>query len=147
MLGLGNWYSVPDGNMQVRRMLDRHYSANRYSDGRKVRLSAGPGEKMVLMTVDARAMFIWRKFIDASGQIGINCAAFRNEAPEIYLSSDLILEAEQLAWGRWPGERLYTYVDARKVKSSNPGYCFIVAGWKKCGVTKSGKMILEKLHD
>jgi hypothetical protein len=31
----------------------------------------------------------------------VNCAVFRNEGP--VLSSDLILEAEELAWGRWPG--------------------------------------------
>lgn len=139
------WYGVKDGNMQVRTMLNRHYSRNVYRDGRTVRLSAGPGFKMVLLTPDGAAAFIWRKFIDKSGQKGINCAMFRNERPELYQSSDLILEAEQLAWQRWPGERLYTYVNPRKVKSKNPGYCFLMAGWRKCGVTASKKLIFEKL--
>lgn len=140
-----NWYGVKDGNMQVRSMLNRHYSRNVYRDGRTVRLSAGPGEKMVLLTPEGGACFIWRKFIDKSGQQGINCAMFRNEVPELYLSSDLILEAEELAWQQWPGERLYTYVNPRKVKSRNPGYCFLMAGWRKCGVTASKKLlILEK---
>jgi hypothetical protein len=57
----------------------------------------------------------------------------------------LILEAEQIAWKRWHCERFYTYVDQKKVKSINPGYCFICAGWRKCGVTKSGLLIFEKL--
>jgi hypothetical protein len=138
------WHGVKDGDMNVRQMLNRHYSANHYRDGRKVRLSAGPGEKMILQTCDGRAVFIWRKFIDKSGQEGINCAMFRNEAPELYLSSNLIHEAETLAWERWPGERLYTYVNPRKIKSINPGYCFQVAGWSKCGKSTKGLIILEK---
>ena len=35
--------------------------------------------------------------------------------------------------------------ESRKIRSTNPGYCFIKAGWRKCGRTKSGKMILEKV--
>jgi hypothetical protein len=57
----------------------------------------------------------------------------------------LILQAEEIAWQRWPSERLYTYVNSRKIRSCNPGYCFQKAGWKKCGVTVSLKLlILEK---
>lgn len=44
------------------------------------------------MTVDCRALFAWRKFIDKSGQQGVNCSIFRNEGPE--LSSELIIEAD-----------------------------------------------------
>lgn len=140
---LGYWYEIKDGDARGRAMLNRHYSANHYADGRVVRLFVGPGEKMVLMTADSRALFVWRKFIDKSGQSGINCAVFRNEGDQ--LSSALILEAEQMAWTRWPGERLYTYVNARRIKSPNPGYCFKKAGWNVCGKTKSrGLVILEK---
>jgi hypothetical protein len=31
-------------------------------------------------TGDADALFVWRKFIDDSGQQGVNCAVFRNES-------------------------------------------------------------------
>ncbi len=97
---------------------------------------------MVLMNGDCTALFVWRKFIDDSGQQGVNCAVFRNEGP--VLSSTLILEAEQLAWGRWPGERLYTYVAPQSIRSTNPGCCFKAAGWRRCGQTKGGLVILEK---
>lgn len=51
-----------------------------------------------------------------------------------------LAEAEAVA-----GSRLYTYVDRRKVRSPNPGYCFKVAGWRNCGVTKARKLaILER---
>jgi len=148
--GLNRWYPIKDGNEAAYNLMSRHYSFNAYADGRRQDLSyrnrhlfVGPGEKLVLMTSDSQALFVWRKFIDASGQQGVNCAVFRNEGP--HLSSDLILEAEQLAWRRWPGERLYTYVAPKNV-SANPGYCFKCAGWVKLpGTTKgNGLHILEK---
>ena len=133
-----------DGDARARAVFNRHYSRHRYADGRNPKLFVGPGGKMVLITANLDAIFIWRKFRSDNGQTGVNCAAFRNESGT--LSSDLILEAEQLAWGRWPGERLYTYVDPKAVKSRNPGYCFKCANWKETGYTKVNKLlILEKL--
>jgi hypothetical protein len=129
--------------------MQRHYSYHPYQDGRRQdptnkarRLFVGPGGKMVLLTAACDALFVWRKFIDRSGQRGVNCAVFHNEGP--ILSSELILEAEQLAWARWPGERLYTYINPHKIRSVNPGYCFKKAGWQRCGESKSGLLILEK---
>jgi hypothetical protein len=137
------WYESRDGDATARAIFDRHYSRRRYRDGRRPALFVGPGEKMVLVTAEADALFIWRKFRSLDGQQGINCAVFRNESRR--LSSDLIRDASRLAWKRWPGERLYTYVNPRKVKSSNPGFCFLMAGWRRCGVSKGGLIILEKL--
>lgn len=123
---------------------DRHYSRKFYADGRAPKLFVGPGEKLVLVSAGWDALFVWRKFKSADGQIGVNCAVFRNESPR--LSSELILDACDIAWDRWPNERLYTYVNPRKIRSTNPGYCFLKAGFRKCGVTKVNKLvILEKL--
>ena len=97
---------------------------------------------MVLITQQCDALFIWRKFISLDHQEGVNCAVFRNESK--LLSSELILQAEELARMRWPTERFYTYVNGAKIRSSNPGYCFIKAGWRKCGLTKGGLIVLEK---
>lgn len=36
------------------------------------------------------------------------------------------------------------YVTPARLRSTNPGYCFLVAGWRRCGWTKSGRLILEK---
>lgn len=123
-------------------LYERHYSAYRYKDGRVRRLFAGPGEKIVLRTYDGSAGFVWRNFISDSGEFGINCAFFRNESP--ILSSELIRQADTIADQIWACRRHYTYVDPEKVRSRNPGYCFLVAGWRKCGVTKGGKLIFEK---
>ena len=143
MFGEGKWFSIKDGDPRGRWMVNRHYSARHYKDGRKPKLFVGPGEKRVLMTTDGMALFVWRKFKDDSGQVGVNCSVFRNEGP--YLSSELILEAEELAWNKWPDERLYTYVNPKSIRSINPGYCFKMAGWVQCGITRGGLVILEKL--
>lgn len=139
----GAWLEFKDGNSQGIALYERHYSAHHYADGRERKLFAGPGHKTVLLTQDGAGLFVWRKFIDDSGQQGVNCAVFRNEGA--LQSSDLIREAMAIAWMRWPGERLYTYVDPEEVRSSNPGYCFLMAGWMRAGVTKGGLLILEAL--
>lgn len=138
---MSDWYLTKDGDLSCLAMYHRHYSRRKYKDGRQPKLFCGPGEKIVLRTRLADAVFVWRKFIDASGQKGINCSIFRNEGP--IRSSDLIRQADKIADFCWPGQRHYTYVNAKKVRSANPGFCFISAGWNRCGTTKGGLIILE----
>jgi len=138
------WVEVKDGNVAGRELFKRHYSKYHYKDGRQPKLFVGPGQKLVLITPDGKAVFVWRKFKSADSQQGVNCAIFRNEGTQ--LSSFLILQAESIAWNRWPGERLYTYVNVAKIHSNNPGYCFKKAGWSLCGTTKVNKLLIfEKL--
>lgn len=137
------WWLTKDGDRDCLALYERHYSAHRYRDGRARKLFTGPGEKVVLRTREGTAMFVWRKFIDDSGEDGINCAAFRNEGP--HASSELIRQADQIADCLWPGCRHYTYVDAAAIASKNPGFCFIAAGWRRLERrTKSGLRILER---
>lgn len=98
---------------------------------------------MVLLTVTCDALFVWRKFRSDDGQQGVNCAIFRNEGS--VLSSELIKEACDLAWQRWPGERLYTYIADAKIRSVNPGACFKFAGWRVCGRNKDGRLTILEL--
>jgi len=137
------WVPIKDGDLHACEMYERHYSSAKSLRLRRERgttLFGGPGYKMVLATPCRRALFLWRKFRSDDGQEGINCAIFRNEGAG--LSSELIAAADALADERWPGERHYTYVNPREVASSNPGYCFIRAGWRRCGITKHRKLII-----
>lgn len=137
------WWLTKDGDRDCLELYERHYSAYQYQDGRERKLFAGPGEKVVLRTQAGDAMFVWRNFIDESGEQGINCAIFRNESP--HRSSDLIRQADQIADVLWPDRRHYTYVDPRAIASSNPGFCFIAAGWRRCRHrTSKGLRILER---
>lgn len=137
------WWLTKDGDLDCLALYERHYSAYHYADGRQRKLFVGPGEKVVLRTERADALFVWRNFIDDSGQDGINCAVFRNESS--HRSSDLIRQADAIADCLWPDRRHYTFVRAEAVRSTNPGFCFQQAGWRKCGMTKSGLVILERL--
>lgn len=149
------WIPIKDGNPTGMSLFLRHYTARQH---RKVFQFVGPGDKELYLTPDARALFVWRKFISDSGEGGVNCAVFRNENSSAGKSSDLINAACLLAWSRWPKERLYTYVDPSKVKHKrDPGRCFRKAGFRYVYVkvgkqqwrkkTKSGKLIMERFPE
>lgn len=64
------------------------------------------------------------------------------------LSSELIRLAVEETMMRWderygevPSERLRTEIDVRRIRSTNPGFCYIKAGWER-GLLKRGKLIL-----
>ncbi len=138
------WWLTKDSDLDCVELYERHYSVYRYADGRARHKDqfVGPGEKVVLRTRAADALFVWRAFFDDSGQTGINCAVFRNESS--HQSSELIRQADSIADCLWPNRRHYTYVDPAKIASTNPGFCFIAAGWRRCGRTKGGLVILER---
>ena len=138
------WWLTKDGDAGCMKLYRRHYSAYQYADGRVTKLFVGPGEKVVLRTEKGDSMFVWRKFKDDSGQQGINCAVFRNESQ--YQSSELIRQADEIADCLWPNCRHYTYVNPKAIASTNPGFCFIAAGWKRTGhrTKKQGLIVLER---
>ena len=68
------------------------------------------------------------------------CSAFRNDGSG-YQSSDLIREAVEIhleVWGP-PQGGFDTYVWPRKLPGTNPGYCYLMAGWHKGGWSKDGQ--------
>ena len=136
------WWMTKDGDATCLELYRRHYSRYEYRDGRQPKLFVGPGEKVVLRTRQGAAVWAWRNFIDDSGQQGVNCAVFRNESE--HQSSELVRQADAIADFIWPDRRHYTFVDSSKVRSRNPGYCFLVAGWRRCGMTNSGLIVLER---
>jgi hypothetical protein len=84
---------------------------------------------------DAKARYLWRNMMFR------NCGAGR--------SSDLIRTATERTYEEWlkrygelPTERLRTEVDTRVVKSANPGYCYLMAGWERDRIVR-GKLYLN----
>jgi hypothetical protein len=142
------WCAAKDGDPRAFALRQRHYTARprpaiTVLSDRKI---AGPGESLVLLAPQSDAVFVWRaERHRKDGQVGINCGVFRNESP--WRSSDLIREACALAWARWPGERLYTFVNPRKLPyGKRPGYCFECAGWQRLTKrSQGGLLILEVL--
>jgi hypothetical protein len=142
----GNWIITKDADPLARLMYERHYSCYQYKDGRK-RTGGfiGVGEKLVLVTQNYDALFVWLHNTAPrfDNQVGVQCSVFRNEGG--LLSSNLILQAEELAKSRWKqNARFFTYVNPTKIKSSNPGACFKHANWRQCGQSAKGLLIFEK---
>lgn len=136
------WYLTKDGDKSCLALFRRHYSCRNHNA--KNGLFVGPGDKIVLRTDSGDAVFVWRRAeFRADGQEGVECTLFRNESENS--SSELIRQADEIADHVWPGSRHYTFVRAEAVRSSNPGFCFISAGWRRCGVTKRGLKILERV--
>lgn len=122
-------------------LADRHYSRRTVG----ARQFTYAGRKLVLRDALGLVVFAWIWAIPEyrmDGRDAYNCSIFRNESSR--RSSDIILEAEDAAVAKWGPGPAFTYVDPDKIRSSNPGYCFLMAGWERTGYTKSGKAILEK---
>lgn len=133
------WIETRDGDGFARLLADRHYSRKTVG----ANLFVGPGEKLVLVTLNYDALFSWllsryRK----DSQEGVECTIFRNESDT--LSSQLIREAVEKAHEKWPGQRLFTYVADSKVRSINPGYYYhFNEEVRRCG-NRSGTEIPRK---
>ena len=149
----GCWYVVRDGDARALGIYTRHYSAQKARGpyrivpiGNRARF-VGSGEKLLLLSADCTAIFAWRKLrYRKDGQTGVECMAFRKEGPG--LASQMIEEAVTYAWTRWPGERLFTFIDPRKIASPNPGYCFKQAGFTYCGTSRKRQLhVLERWPD
>jgi hypothetical protein len=88
----------------------------------------------VFVTADGRAAWITHWPDPALALDGVDawrCSMFRNEGGP-RRSSELILEAMALTAEIWPDrprDGWLTYIEPGKLASSNPGYCFKVAGW------------------
>jgi hypothetical protein len=83
---------------------------------------------------DSKPRYLWRNMM------------FRNLGAG--LSSDLIVAALEATYREWarrygalPAERLRTEIDVRQVKSKNPGFCYLMAGWER-GERRNDKLFL-----
>lgn len=136
-----------------------HYS--RRTPGSKT--FTGIGREVVLLAVDGTA--VWSVVYQRTPQrVGSGAsrgrAAATDTAPRHIwrnnvfrnlgagLSSDLIQQALAMTYEAWaarygalPAERLRTEVDTKRIRSTNPGYCYKVAGWVPDRVV-SGKLYL-----
>jgi hypothetical protein len=144
LLPIGSLIPVRDGIREARMLYDRHYSARRYCDGRRPKKVMGPGEYLLLASPAWDVLVAFRRSCrPMAGQTGVYLAIFRNESPR--RASDILREALHLAAERWPQEtRVFSFVNARAIRSPIPGYCFRRAGFRHVGDTKSGLLIFAR---
>lgn len=130
---------------------DRHY--NRQSIGSPQFVP--PGRCLVLRTLGAPALWVtswpFAEYVQHEWAGAWMNSLFRNEAPDLYLSSDLITAAVAATLGEWPeppGLGMVTFIDRDKTRpKAHPGYCYRMAGFREVGETKSGLVALQLMPD
>lgn len=78
------------------------------------------------------------------------CSAFRNERPDLHLSSSLITEAIAATRNYWepPPLGMITFVDRDKTRHKrDPGRCYRKAGFVVAGETVGGLLALQLSPD
>lgn len=128
-------------------LADRHYNRQKVGSPQFV----PPGRCTVLLTLDADALWVtswpFAEYVKHKWAGAWVNSLFRNESP--HLSSELIREAVAATRSVWepPELGLITFVDAGKIKSTNPGYCYLCAGFRRVGKTKGGLTALQLAPD
>jgi hypothetical protein len=136
-----HWHLTHRADLSAAAIADRHY--NRQSIGS--RQFVPPGRCIVLITNDLKALWVtswpFPQYVKHQYKDAWTCSLFRNEAPEIYLSSDLIREAVAVTraiWRHIPRQGFITFVDHGKIKPKrDAGYCFLHAEWHRVGAMGS----------
>ena len=121
-------------------LADRHYSRQKPGTGQFV----APGRCVVLTGLRADALWVslWQQpeYVVHAWPGAWLCSLFRNESAE--LSSELIRQAvagTRFVWPAVPPLGMVTFVDPGMVRRKrDPGRCFVRAGFRSCGSTRSG---------
>jgi hypothetical protein len=125
------WHQVKRCDVRARELADRHYS--RQTPGAAEFMANG--RTLVLLTLDARAVWGVIENNDPHGGRHWRCAIFRNEGTT--LSSRLVEEATAETIKHWrrkyhalPPVALTTEIDPTQTRPKlHPGRCFREAGW------------------
>lgn len=132
-------------------LADRHY--NRQKPGTPQFVP--PGRCVVLLTPPATALWVtswpFAEFTKHAWAGAWVNSLFRNEAPDLHISSGLILEAVAVTRGIWgdpPPLGIITFVDADRVRHKrDPGRCYRRAGFSHVGETEGGLLAFQLLPD
>ena|SRR5437899_7445139 len=148
-----HWHLSDRADPRAAALADRHYNRQKIGSTQFV----PPGRCLVLTTGNYDALWItsypFAQYVKHNWAGSWVCSCFRNESS--ILSSQLIKEAVSAT--RWYAEYsdnwnvptlgMVTFVDTAKIKSTHPGYCYKMAGWRHVGYTKGGLVALQLLPD
>ena len=135
----GPWLVTHKGVRECRMLADRDYSRQLIG----ATMFSRPGRNLVLRTAGGDAVWVTWSGVRDDGMKAWECTIFRNES--VHLSSIMIqsaIAATMNEWGEPPPDGIITYVDHSKVRSKNPGFCFLKAGFRRIGKSKKRGLIL-----
>jgi hypothetical protein len=134
-------------DQDARVIADRHY--NRQSVGSKQFVPPG---RCVVLVIPEVAVWVtswpFAEYVKHAWAGAWVCSAFRNERPDLHLSSDLIVAAVAATRAIWdpPELGMVTFVDTSKTRRKrDPGRCYLRAGFKRIGETAGGLIALGLL--
>ncbi len=146
--GVMRWIRSYRADPLAAALADRHYSRKKPGSSQFV----PPGRCIVLLSDDARAVWVtswpFAQYVKHAWAGAWLNSLFRNEGD--YLSSELIRQAIAATLYYWPTpprQGIITFVDASKIRSANPGYCYKCAGFSRAGQTQSGLVVLQMLPE
>jgi len=134
----------------VLRLADAHYNRQKVGTPQFV----PPGRCIVLKVGEYRPTALWVTSWPIAEYTHHDWAGawvnslFRRESGD--LASKLIRQAIAITRYYWPPPPLgiITFIDSTKIRSCNPGCCYIKAGFKKVGRTKKNNLVaLQMLPD
>lgn len=147
------WHLSWRADPAVVPLADRHYSRQTLGS----RQFVPPGRCLVLKAlapggaVGAYWVTSWPlpEFVKHAWAGAWMCSAFRNERPDLWLSSSLVAEAVAITRGEFgpaPAQGFVTFVDAGRTRAKrDPGRCFRRAGWAPVGTTKDLGLVALQL--
>lgn len=114
-------------------MADRHYNRQKIGAPQFV-----PSGRCVVLQIPHDALWVtsWPMFTRHAWPGAWINSLFRNERPDVHLSSSLITEAIAATRFYWtpPPEGLITFIDEGKTrKKRDPGRCYLRAGFHRSG--------------
>jgi hypothetical protein len=139
------WERTNKFDAECAALADRHYSRRKVGSPQFM----PPGQTIVLRAPGA--VWGWWRPAPSSGIKAMNgldgwtCTIFRNEVPA-RASSLMVLDAELFLPDCGPDGAL-SYVWDKKIRSTNPGACYKIAGWCRKGRSADGKKTLLQRSD
>lgn len=134
----------------ARAIADRHYNRQKVGAAQFV-----PPGRCVVLTTDGSTRergCLWitswpfAEYVQHAWAGAWVCSAFRNETPDLHLSSDLVRAAVAATLAVWPEPPelgMVTFVDRTKTRRKrDPGRCYLRAGFRYAGETKGGLVSL-----
>lgn len=142
------WHRSHRADPAARVIADRHY--NRQKPGADQFVP--PGRCHVLLATDEQSIWVtswpFPEYVQHAWPGAWINSCFRREGGD-HLASDMIRAAVASTRVKWPDVPelgMVTFVDPGKVRTKrDPGYCYLRAGFRPAGFTKSGLIALQLL--
>ena len=144
-----SWRISNRSDPEARALADRHYNRQKPGSPQFV----PPGRCLVLVTDGAFWVTSWPfgQYVKHRWPGAWVCSAFRNERPDLWRSSDLIVAAVAMTRARYgdpPTLGMVTFVNKAKVRHKrDPGRCFLKAGFEPDGETAGGLLAFRLAPD